>query len=121
MTNDEIITALVDAAKGLLYPSESDEPFATFRWAKVGNETAQQAVVRVNGKLEGVSTTSLNDFFKELEGSDDGERFAALHAKIGTLAPATSAVRAGKITVDVILIGEHDGEWLGLKTRSIET
>jgi Nuclease A inhibitor-like protein len=121
MTNDETIAALADASKGLLYPSESDEPFITFRWPAAGEETAPQAVSRVTGKAADVETTSVGKFFGDLAGSDEATQLESLHKSVNAMLAGAVIVRAGKIEVDVFMVCKRGVEWIGLQTKSVET
>ena len=121
MTAEEGLALLSDASKGLLYPSESDEPFLSFLWTRAVDESALDAVRR-NTQVAGAATTETTDkFFEELQESDDQKRFAVLRKKLNAVVDNAVVVRIGEINIDIFLFGERGGKWIGLRTRSIET
>ena len=120
MAQDEL-QALREASRGLLYPSESDEPIEVFTWdtKEPDAKSAVAARVKKNTKIEEVK---LDDFFRELEASDEGTRFKALHQVLLTTLSDVRTLRAGEIEVQIYLIGRtRSGLWGGLHTTSIET
>jgi hypothetical protein len=121
MDTTEKLNTLKTASEGLLYPSESDEPFVPFRWKMVQGETAEAAVERnakANGPIESVESER---FFDELKASDDAEGFDELREALERALPGHAVVRAGKTRVSVYLIGAGAGDWIGLETKSVET
>jgi hypothetical protein len=117
------LQALAHAMEGLTYPSESDAPFEPFRWpaSRPGASARDAVVAHVKGgaKIEEVSPA---DFFAELEGSDDAERYRQLRRVLESRLSDLKVIRAGERKVDVYLIGRtHAGDWAGLHTTSVET
>jgi Nuclease A inhibitor-like protein len=123
MPNDEL-TILRIASEGLLYPSESDEPFDVFRWTAEGPEPQAHQVLAQTGKKpdETVEEISLSEFFEGLSEHEDAERFKQLRRVIDGQLCNTKVFRIGLIQIDVYLVGKtRAGDWAGLHTKSIET
>jgi len=109
------------ASEGLLYPSESDEPFKVFCWPRETGQTAQDAV-RIHGGVGiPIESVTVNEFFAALSDSDEADRFAELRTTLGHVVPDFVVLRAGRIDVSVLLIGTATEKWLGLQTVSVET
>jgi hypothetical protein len=111
-----------DAIKGLLYPSESDEPFTLFRWP--GNSApAAAAAIQKNAKLDAApAEVSVADFFHALESTTDADRFARLRAALQATLKNLQVFRIGEIQVAIFFIGRNaTGDWAGVRTLSIET
>src|SRR6266705_1307173 len=73
MSSTEASAALTKASKGLLYPSESDEPFTVFTWKKAEGElTGEQLLKRAHLTASSpVQEVALQDFFKDLTTAQD--------------------------------------------------
>ena len=120
---DDDQQALARASAGLTYPSESDAPFEPFRWpAASARETVRDAVARHGKRGVRVDEVSVDDFFAELDGSDDAERYKALRQALESHLSGLKVIRTGERKVDVYLIGRtKNGDWAGLHTTSVET
>jgi hypothetical protein len=134
MTTTEFLAALGAAASGLLFPSESDYPLTPYRWVGVKDTgPSPEALREAEGRPADtkVETRSLHELFDPLlqveEGSSDEDqavvaRYRALVQLLEDNLKHLRAYRVGKIDIDVYILGQHaSGEWLGLKTRVIET
>jgi hypothetical protein len=134
MTPTEFLTALGAAAAGLLFPSESDYPLTPYRWVGAEDtEPSPEALIKAEGRPADtrVETRAVQDLFDPLIQEKDGwegeERAAAVkyRALVSLLEEQLSHLsvyRVGKIDIDVYILGQHpSGDWLGLKTRVIET
>jgi hypothetical protein len=117
---DDLIQELKAAADGLLYPSESDEPFTGFVWPKGWFESPRKAVEKNAGKSP-VTSQTIDEFFTPLSSLSDVDRFKALRGLLEKRLSKLSVFRVGERQVDVYLIGSANRQWIGLKTRSIET
>lgn len=119
------LAALRQASDGLLYPSESDEPFTAFAWPPArdpAHDTAQAQVVAHSPKGAAVSEQTVDDFFAQLQGSPDAGRYAQLRKVLEQQLAGLKAFRAGEVRVAVYLIGKApSGSWAGLQTLSVET
>jgi hypothetical protein len=115
------LSILQTASEGLLYPSESDEPFNVFCWPRETAQTAQDAVRIHGGAGEPIESVPIDGFFAALTDSDEADRFAELRAALEHVVPDFVVLRAGRINVGVFLIGTATDNWLGLQTVSVET
>src|SRR5438045_3921330 len=106
------------AAKGLLYPSETDAPFEVLRFpAPGGGSLTKGDVAHLLGKSksEAVEEQSLDEFFAELDGADDAERFRNLRRAIEGVLPDARVYRVGSVNIDVLVIGHtSSGELAGV-------
>lgn len=121
MPQDEL-QELKKASEGLLYPSETDAPFEPFRWGGGGGDSARDQVAGHARKKQKIEEVAVDDFFAELEGSEDAERFRQLRKALESQLAGLKVFRVGSIRVDIYLIGKtRGGEWGGLHTISVET
>jgi hypothetical protein len=139
-TTNEVMARIEEAARGLLFPSETDAPLTPFRWtgeAVTGTgsaagvaEPSRDTILSSVGKdaATPVETMSVEDFFapvtEEREGEDpsDAKRFQALKELLSKELTDLRVLRVGSVDIDVYVLGRHaSGEWLGLKTRVVET
>jgi hypothetical protein len=117
------VKALREAVAGLEYPSESDRPFDVFRWPG-DTAPAREAVAAHAGAGRKIDEVTVDEFLKQLEGSDDAERFRQLRRTLESQLKGLKIFRVGggEVKVDVYLIGRaRSGEWVGLHTVSVET
>jgi hypothetical protein len=124
MPDDDELTILRKASEGLLYPSESDEPFEVFRWTAEGPEPQARHVLTQAGKAssEEVEEITLADFFEGLSEHEDADRFKQLRQAIETHLRDAKVFRIGSIQIEVYIVGTtRSGQWAGLHTKSIET
>lgn len=148
-TTNEVLAKLEEAASGLLYPSETDAPLTPFRWtgeavtgtgsaagdasakgAAGGAEPSRDTILSSIGKdaATPVEAMSVEELFapvtEEREGEDpsDARRFQALKELLSKELTDLRVLRVGSADIDVYVLGKHaSGEWLGLKTRVVET
>lgn len=130
---EEAITALKEASEGLLYQSESDEPFATFEWKKAEGElTGPQVLKRLRKPAKTpVEEVPLKDFFEPLTSEQDWhgpaekatvKKYKNLSKVVRKVLADAKVFRVGKTQVDVYVAGTtHEGDWAGLKTTAVET
>lgn len=122
MANDDLLQTLRAAADGLYYPSESDEPFEAFRWPGSAGRTARAAVAARAGADVPLDEQSPAAFFDPLAATADADRYRALRGALESAVRGLTVIRAGERRVAVHLIGRApDGDWVGLRTTSIET
>ena len=114
-----ILSALTKAAAGLLFPSETDAPFAAFSWGKQLN-TAE--TIRVKGavaKEDACRELSLDDFLGDLL---EEQEFRTLQKAILANLADVKVYRCGSIEVTYFIVGTTtDGQIAGLKTTGVET
>lgn len=117
------VKALREATAGLEYPSESDAPFEVFRWPGNAGGSAREAVAAHAGARK-IEEVGVDEFFKQLEGSEDAERFRQLRRVLESQLSGLKIFRVGvgEVKVDVYLVGRaRSGDWVGLHTVSVET
>jgi hypothetical protein len=121
---NRVLSALKKASKGLLFPSESDEPLEPFLWKDAGDQLTQDRVRALAGVEEGASVEemSLDDLFQTVPG-EDRPPFQKL---VDTLQEKLTGLKVYKVgdepEKEVYLVGKtEDGHWAGLKTTVVET
>jgi len=108
------------AARGLMYPSETDAPLTPFHWRATTGATAADAVAAHAKRA--VTEVPLDAFFAELVTSDDGPRWRQLRAVLAAELADLKVFRVATRRVDIYLIGRtRAGAWAGLHTISVET
>jgi Nuclease A inhibitor-like protein len=118
---DELIASLKNATQGLLYPSESDEPFEPFIWKSTTNDPAKEVAAHSAPGAK-IREQSVDDFFAALVTSEDAARYAALRRELESRLKGLRVFRVGEIEVAVYLIGKvPTGVWAGVRTTSVET
>jgi hypothetical protein len=133
MSSTDAIAALAKASKGLLYQSETDEPFTTFTWKKVEGELTKEKVLRRARKPAGspAEEVPLEDFFKDLTAAQDWhgdeekdavKKYRDLLGVIRQNLSDAKVFKVGQTRVSVFIVGKTDGgDWAGLKTTAVET
>lgn len=123
MTN-ATFEALQQAAKGLLYPSEQDNPFKAILWSKafVGKEALDAATVKKLVKAQTgtkVETQTLDDFFAPVS-TDAG--FEGLKSALKQNLTGLQVYRIGGTDKQVYVVGKTpEGDFAGVVTRVVET
>jgi len=125
---------LLQAADGLLYPSESDEPFAYFEWDLGSNKPLNEQDVKryaQKNRQTLVEKLSVDDFFARVtevkewyqeEEIRQLEQFRILKEKITENLADVQVFRLGRIEIDVYIVGRTpSGKWAGLSTKLTET
>jgi histidine triad (HIT) family protein len=117
------VDALQQAAKGLVFTSETDAKLEPFLWKEGGDPSAQR-LVQLAGAKAGtpVEEMTLDAFFHAVP-SEDKARFDRL-AKV--LKEQLSGVKVYKLGAEaekqVYIVGKtQDGQWAGLETTVVET
>ena len=116
----DFIKQLRIAVDGLTYPSESDGPFETFTWPSTASA---RFAVQTNAKSLSISAQTPGTFFGELLADPQADRFRALQALLTANLEELSVFRVHRGSeLDIYLIGRASaGEWMGVKTMSVET
>ena len=133
-TEKSLRQSLLQATEGLLYPSETDEPFVYFEWDLSGNAPlSEQAVRKYTDKARQVSVGKqpLDDFFGPVTETKDWhhadeikqvEQFKALQKQITENLTDIQVFRVGKTDIDVYVVGRTpSGKWAGISTKVTET
>jgi hypothetical protein len=120
------LTALQKASAGLLYPSDSDEPFEAFSWGKASGVLTPALTQKLAGvgPEETTKQVALGDFFKNLTSNDcdDADKYKALLKVVNEQLSGVKVFRFGDVEVEIYVVGKtKDGEWAGLKTKAVET
>jgi hypothetical protein len=116
------MAALTEAVQGLTYPSESDAPFDVFGGDRRPSRESAESVVAARHPDAPAAEVSVDQFFRELEGTEQAERFAALRRVLEATLSDVRVMRVGAVKVDVYLVGRNaGGGWVGLHTTSVET
>src|SRR4051812_28615098 len=99
---DQVLAGLTKAAKGILFPSETDAPFEPFVWEAAANTAA--SVRRLAGLPASAKCTklSLDEFFADLL---EQKEFAELRAAIDKLLTDVTVYRFGSIRVTYYVVG----------------
>jgi len=120
---NSVLKALQTAAKGLLFPSETDAPIEAFAWPG-GAKPPDEAAVRANAKVDAktpIEQLSLDDLKRTIP-SELGEDFKPLFAAIAKHLSGVSVFKVGEVEIDVYIVGRTaDGQYAGVKTQVVET
>jgi hypothetical protein len=120
----DILKDLKKACAGLEYPSESEAPFDLIHWPAMKNDSAQNQVSAHAGANRKVTEVPVDQFFADLNDSEDAPRFVQLRRLLEKNLTGLTIFRAGdgEVKVDIYLIGKTtSGDWAGLRTTSVET
>ncbi len=132
MSTSDTMQALKDASEGLLYQSETDEPFTVFKWKADGELTKDKVLKRARKAAKTpVEEVSLEDFFQELTKEEDWhgdeekaavEQYKKLVEVIKQNLSGAKVFKIGSRKLSVFIVGTTDeGDWAGLKTTAVET
>lgn len=128
---EELLAALEEVARPLLFPSESDHPLRPFRWA--GGALSPAALLESLGLAADtpVEIESVEGLFAPLTDPppeageaalSDAARYRQIAALLARHLDDARAYLVGQVERDVYVLGRHpSGVWLGLKTKVVET
>ena len=128
-----IIDELNRAAGGLLYMSETDEPFEAFHWQREQGAPSADRVRQLAGQDSNVSVdeTELAEFFDELTKKEDwfeeqenqaAEKYGRLLETIQQRLLDARVYWIDGPEIEIYIVGRTDeGGWAGLKTKAVET
>ena len=124
MKKHPVVEALQKAAKGLLFPSESEAKLEPFLWKDGGDKLTDAHLLELSGAEEDtpVAEETLDSFFRVVP-KEDRPKFDKLAQ---TLQAQLSDVKVYKVGAEaekeVYIVGKTaDGQWAGLKTSVVET
>jgi hypothetical protein len=124
MKKHPVVDALQKAAKGLLFPSESEAKLQPFLWQEAGDKLTESRLRELSGAEQDapVEEESLEGFFRVVP-EEDRAQFDKL-AK--ALQEQLSGIKVYKVGEEaekaVFIVGKTvDGHWAGLKTTVVET
>lgn len=125
---------LLQAADGLLYPSETDAPFEYFEWTFSDSQPLTDKVVRTytrKSRTASIRSQSLDSFFEPVTTLRDWyqeqeiaemQRFKELKEKLQQTLTDIQVYKVGKTTIDAFIVGKTPtGKWAGLCTKVVET
>ncbi len=126
------LTAIMQAAEGLLMPSESDAPFTPFHWTETAPLTHEGLLAALGRSSDTPIVTSdalvlLNQLATERAwfGAEEqamAQRFAHLRDTLTTQLHDLTLYRVGAVEVTLLFVGRDAQEqWLGLRTLVVET
>lgn len=129
---DSFLNALEKATDALFYISETDAEIVPFIGREVDSVTTEAIVELAGADADSpVEVMSADGFFERLTAEKDwfGERekqragrFAELYEILKTELTELTAVRIGRIRIDIIVAGrDHNGRLAGIRTRAVET
>ena len=133
MPSNDALSALKKASKGLLYQSESDEPFKAFGWGKAEGRLTKKKILELSkhDPDSPVDEVSLDDFFQDLtqeqdwhgeEEKADVEKYQTLLKAIREQLSGVKVFKVGDTEKDIYIVGKtKEGDWVGLKTTAVET
>ena len=117
----ELKQAVEEVVQGLLYPSESDEPFVWIELPGAGQEPLDLERLRTALGLKPSTPLEWPDTKTFWEALDAEPRFTELRATLEGLLGQLWICRAGSVEVSVYILGRHGEDLVGLKTLSVET
>jgi Nuclease A inhibitor-like protein len=122
MAKHPVVEALVNAAKGLLYISETEAPLEPFLLDS--GELNDEQLVKAAGATKGspVEQADLDSFFRTVS-SADKPKFEKLSKVLHEQLSGAKVYRIGDEADKVLLVAGKttDGKWAGVKTTVVET
>lgn len=128
MTAPSLLDRIEQLTRGLLFPSESDFPYAPLSWG--AGEPSPEAVIATLGLAEGtpIEVVTVAEIFAPLmdvtagASEEEATRYRALVELFETELEGARALRVGAVDIDVYVLGRDPmGTWIGLKTHAVET
>lgn len=123
MAKHPAVAALAKAAKGLLFPSETEAPLEPFLWPGDAPLTAAR-LLELSGTEAGtpVAEVSLATLFRTIP-KEDRSSFERVQAALDEQLSAVKVYKVGaEAEKQVYIVGRtSDGQWAGLKTTVVET
>ncbi len=131
-SDEQIMSELEQATKGLLFMSESDRPFELVRWEGT-DEISSSHLRQLTCEAEDAPVTvqSLEEFFLNAASEEDwhnaeqradAKRYQELTRLLKENLTDLNVYRVGEISIPVYIVGKSaSGSWLGLSTHVVET
>jgi hypothetical protein len=118
-----VLKELKSAAKGLLFPSETDAVIEAFAWPG-GSGPPDEAAVRAGAKIGAdvpAEQCTLADLAKSIPEESRGD-FLTLFGVLGHHLSGTTVFLFGEVEKTVFVVGRTtDGQYAGVKTKVVET
>jgi hypothetical protein len=119
---NSVLKELQAAAKGLLWPSETDAPIEAFAWPG-GSGPPDEAALRANAQIEEdalIEQITLAQLTKTIPKESRAD-FKPLLDALGKL-KGTTVFKVGEVNIAVYVVGRTaDGQYAGIKTEVVET
>jgi hypothetical protein len=131
-TDEELLKDLREATAGLLFMSESDHPLEVIAW-EGGEPVTHVRLRREAGKGEDAPVAELTaaQLFRAAASEPDwkgaaelatARRYQSLVRLLEENLTDLAAYRVGEIDITAYVLGRSaEGNWLGVKTRMVET
>lgn len=131
-TDDQLMSELEEAARGLMLMSESDHPLEVFKWEGDAELTQDFLRAQAEGEEDAhVEERNAREVFRAAASEPEWKRGAELETarrfqKLLRLMEVNledlAAYRVGEINMAVFIVGRApSGNLIGLKTRVVET
>ncbi|MFO0821798.1 MAG: nuclease A inhibitor family protein [Gemmataceae bacterium] len=119
--SNSVLTALRDATRGLLFPSESDAPFEAFLWPP-GSVDAASLLVQIGLPADTpLESLTLTELVRSIPSSMRGN-FLPLATTLVDQVSGVKVYKVGSANRTVYIIGTTaDGFRAGVKVEAIET
>jgi hypothetical protein len=129
----DVLEALKEASRGLLYPSETDAPFEPFVWEGEEGKPDKARVLELIGRPEKTraKVMSLDAFFRDVTTEEDWHdaeekaevrKFRELVQALKGALTDIKVFKVGGVESDVYVVGRtRTGDWARLKTKVVET
>lgn len=133
MDTNQAIQLLEQAIDGLMYESESDEPFEVVHWSGDGNPISAEKLLELSSNYPDtpVKVISPDEFFKRLTTEQDWYeeaeisrmlKYRSLKNVIEQCLSGVRVFRVGEVRIAVYIIGvAGKDDWVGVKTLAVET
>jgi Nuclease A inhibitor-like protein len=116
---DPLLTTLIQATEGLLYPSEYDASLEPFVWEPADNTLTEVRRLSGHPPEERCQTLSADAFFSELT---DVEGFPVLYETLKETLTDLKVYWCGAANLTVYVVGrDAHGRLAGFKTHAVET
>jgi hypothetical protein len=129
-SDEQVLGEIAEAARGLLFMSESDYPLEPVRLEGEPDEARLRGLAGAGADAP-VATQSLEEFFRAAasepawKGAEElatARRFQALARALRENLSDLRVYKVGRVNMPVYVVGRSpNGGWLGLSTRVVET
>jgi hypothetical protein len=129
-TDEQLVEALREATRGLMFMSESDYPFEVVLWEAEPTHDTLRALTGSDASAP-VEERSAADFFRVAASEADwkgaqelasARRYQTLLRLLEENLTDLRVFRVGEINIPVYVVGRGpSGGWLGVSTRVVET
>lgn len=130
MTDSQLIAQLKQSIDGLWLPSETEAPWTVPTWRLATGGVAELLQVLRRDASTPIAEISLATLMTQVErrcrgygtaGTAIAERHRAVFEWLQTVGDRWRVFRVGKVTVDIVVVGETPTGYVALQTQSVET